>query len=314
MDDVFKHIPIIDAHQHFWNPTINYHPWLCDEPPIAFRYGDYSALRRPYLPSDYLRDTSDYPVAATVYIETEWAANTTITEMQYVAQLRTETGYPNVAVAHAQLDDPDVGRILAQLEGIDFVRGIRHKPRAHPAPGDCAPGGMLDDNWRRGYAQLADHGLRFDLQTPWWHLHEAASLANDFPATPLIINHAGLPADRSHSGLSAWRDAIRDIADCPNVSIKLSGLGSPGQSWTTSANQDIVLYVIETFGVDRCMFASNFPVDGLCAPFSVIFDGFAQITRALGDSNQHKLFHKNAARIYDIKQAPQTEGDPHESD
>src|SRR5258706_9250863 len=67
-----ERLPIVDAHQHFWDPRANYHPWLCDEPPIAFRYGEYSALRRPYLPADYLTDARGHQVVKTVYVETEW--------------------------------------------------------------------------------------------------------------------------------------------------------------------------------------------------------------------------------------------------
>ena len=52
--------PIVDAHQHFWDPHVNYHPWLCDQPPILFRYGDYAALRRPYLPADYFADAGQH--------------------------------------------------------------------------------------------------------------------------------------------------------------------------------------------------------------------------------------------------------------
>ncbi len=63
---------IVDAHQHFWDPTRNYHPWLCDEPPIPFRYGDYRALRRPYLPPHYRADAAPFEVSHSVYIETEW--------------------------------------------------------------------------------------------------------------------------------------------------------------------------------------------------------------------------------------------------
>lgn len=51
---------LVDVHQHFWDPFANYHPWLCDEAPIAFRYGDYTALRRPYLPPDYLAEARPY--------------------------------------------------------------------------------------------------------------------------------------------------------------------------------------------------------------------------------------------------------------
>ena len=65
-------LPVVDAHQHFWDLERNYLPWLCDEPPIPFRYGDYSALRRNYLPADYLRDAAGHDVVKTVYVETEW--------------------------------------------------------------------------------------------------------------------------------------------------------------------------------------------------------------------------------------------------
>ena len=60
--------PIVDAHQHFWDPARNYHPWLRDLPPVAFRYGDYGALRRPYLPADYFADAASFPIAKTVYV------------------------------------------------------------------------------------------------------------------------------------------------------------------------------------------------------------------------------------------------------
>ena len=64
--------PIVDAHQHFWDPTGNNHPWLQPGVLIPFRYGDYSAIKRRYLPEDYLADTSDHAVCETVYVETEW--------------------------------------------------------------------------------------------------------------------------------------------------------------------------------------------------------------------------------------------------
>ena len=76
---------IVDAHHHVWDPTRNYHPWLCDEPPIPFRYGDYSSIRRPYLPADYRADAAPWKIAASVYVETEWDPADPIGEMDYVA-------------------------------------------------------------------------------------------------------------------------------------------------------------------------------------------------------------------------------------
>lgn len=289
--------PVVDAHQHFWDPTVNYYPWLNDEPPIPFRYGDYRPIRRRYLPPDYLADAAPFRVDKTVYVETEWNPRDPVGEMRYVERMRREHGLPTVAVAQAWLDHDDAPRVLEQQAAFDFVRSVRHKPRTNPAPGGPA-GGMLDAKWRAGYAELARNGLRFDLQTPWWHLAEAARLAADYPDTTIILNHTGLPADRSDEGLAGWKSAMAAFAACPNVAIKISGLGQRAQPWTVAANRGIVRTVIDLFGVARCMFASNFPVDSLCASFATIFGGFRDIVADLPADAQRALFRDNAIRIY----------------
>lgn len=290
--------PIVDAHQHFWDLEANYYPWLRDEPPIPFRYGDYSAIRRRYLPDDYFADVAPHHVVKTVYVEAEWDPTDPLSEARYIARLRSETAFPTVMVGQAWLDRDDCAAVLEQLSAFDFVRSIRHKPRANASPDETAPGGMTDAKWRAGFARLSPLGLRFDLQTPWWHLAEAASLARDFPDTPIILNHTGLPSDRSAEALAGWKRAIAALAECPNAVIKISGLGQPGRAWTVDANRAIVLAAIEAFGVERAMFASNFPVDSLCASFDTIFSGFRKIVADFSDQEQRALFHDNAVRIY----------------
>jgi predicted TIM-barrel fold metal-dependent hydrolase len=291
-------LPIFDAHQHFWDTRLNTYPWLCGETIEHFRYGDYRAIRVPYLPADYRRDTQRFRLAGSVYIEAEWDPRDSLGEMAYIAELRQREGLPSVAVGQAWLDRPDLDTTLAGLASHAFVRGIRHKPRANPAPGMSAPGGMTDAGWRAGYARLAHHGLHFELQTPWWHLHEAAALARDHPQTRIVLNHTGLPADRGDAMLAAWRDAMAALADCPNVWVKISGLGQRGVPWTAEANGWIVRTVIELFGTGRCMFASNFPVDSLCATFDEIYDGFFEIVRDMSEADQRRLFHDNAVAFY----------------
>lgn len=291
---------MVDAHHHVWDPGRNYHPWLRDEPPVRFRYGDYSAIRRPYLPEDYRRDAAPYRLLASVYVEAEWDPRDPVGEMDYIAALRAESGLPSVAVAQAWLDRADCGAVLESHAARGFVRSVRHKPRANASPAEGAPGGMTDTLWREGFARLAPLGLRFDLQTPWWHLGEAARLAADFPETTIILNHTGLPADRSSEGLARWHEAMQRFSACPNVMVKISGIGVPGQAWTADANRGVVLRTIEAFGVERCMFASNFPVDSLCASFPVIFGGFEAIVAGFPAAEQEALFVENARRIYSI--------------
>ncbi|MGE0800550.1 MAG: amidohydrolase [Lautropia sp.] len=293
----------VDAHQHFWDPQRNYHPWLRDEPPIPFRYGDYSRLKRRYLPDDYRADAAraGVAVAGSVYVETEWDPSDPIGETRYAAELQRQYGLPTVVVAQAWLDRDDCAEVLEQQSGFELVRSIRHKPRANHSPADATPGGMTDTAWRDGFARLARLGLRFDLQTPWWHLHEAAALADRFPSTRIVLNHTGLPADRSAAGLAGWGRAMQRLAACDNVVVKLSGLGQadpPGPRWQLAANREPVLRAIEWFGVERCLIASNFPVDGLCTDFATLLDGFRAIVAGFSAAEQRRLFEHNAVAVY----------------
>ena len=293
--------PIIDAHQHFWDLERNYLPWLCDKTPIPFRYGDYSAIRRNYMPADYRQDTRGFNVVGSVFVETEWDPRTPVAESRWVHELAEREGLPTVMVAQARLDRPDVAEVLAAHCDHPRVRGIRHKPTAASSPDKVfpgAPGSMGDPAWRRGFAQLAAHDLSFDLQTPWWHFEEAAELAASYPETQIVINHTGLPADRSEAGLAGWRRAMERVAAQPNVAVKISGIGVPGQPWSVEANRRVVLDTIEVFGVERCMFASNFPVDSRVASFETIVSGFLRLTEGFTPQERRRLFHDNAVRFY----------------
>ena len=296
-----KSIPIVDAHHHYWDLERNYHPWLCDEPPIPFRYGDYRALRRSYLPGDYARDASSFDVVASVHVESEWDPVDPIGETRWIDGIANECDLPRAVVAQAWLDRDDIEEVLCAQSSFPRVRSVRHKPRAALTPSAVQPGAkgsMGDAKWRRGYALLESHGLAFDLQTPYWHLAEAYELARDFPQIQMILNHAGLPSDRSGQGLADWRRAMQTLARAPNVVVKISGLGQLGTAWTVDANGPIVLETIDIFGVDRCMFASNFPVDSLVADFETIYRGFLQIVEQFPPSDQRKMFCDNARRIY----------------
>ena len=123
---------LVDAHHHFWDLSRNYHPWLCDDPQIPFRYGNYQAIRRNYLPQDYARDACGYDIAASVYVEAEWDPEDPVGEVRWVDEVSTKCAHPVLIVAQAHLDHADVGEILAQHATFDSVRGVRHKPRATP--------------------------------------------------------------------------------------------------------------------------------------------------------------------------------------
>jgi predicted TIM-barrel fold metal-dependent hydrolase len=298
---MFDDLPIVDAHHHLWDLDVGDYPWLNGGETVRFRYGDYSAIRRTYLYDDYRRDSAGHNVVKSVHMEAEWNPADPVGETRWLTAYAEGRELPSAIVAQAWLDRDDVEAVLTAQASFDLVRSVRQKPKAAPRAEDfsaAAPGSMADTRFRAGYALLGELGLSYDLQTPWWHLGEAADLAGDFPNTQIILNHAGLPSDRSVHGLAGWRDAMRGLAQVPNVAVKISGIGVPGQAWTVAANRAIVLDVIEAFGVKRCLFASNFPVDGLCAAYTEIFDGFKTITADFSAADRLKLFHDNAVRIY----------------
>ena len=296
--------PMIDAHQHFWQPQINPHPWLAPDILIPFRYGDYSAIKREYLPPDYLKDaTPIHNVVGTVYIDAEWDPSDPIGETAYIHTIADKYGMPNAVVAQAWLNNDDVESVLAQQAKYPLVRSVRHKPAGALTPIEAQQGMrtlMSDDKWRQGYELLETFSLNFDLQTPWWNLHEAKQLALDFPNTLIILNHTGLPADRSEEGLDAWHKAMSLLADIPNIVVKISGIGLPNKPWNIKDNCWIIQEAIKIFGIERSMFASNFPVDSLCGNLNTIFTGFKEAVKAYSYDEQYKLFFENAKKYYRI--------------
>ena len=96
---------------------------------------------------------------------------------------------------------------------------------------------------------------------------------------------------------------MEHFAKAPNVTVKISGLGEPNVAWSIDRNREVILDTIRIFGEDRCMFASNFPVDGLTGSYATIFSGFNEATRTMGPAVQKKLFADNARRIYRLTES-----------
>ncbi|MET4639330.1 amidohydrolase family protein [Mycetocola sp. 2940] len=296
---------IVDAHHHFWEPSLGRNPWLLPDAAIPFRYGGYESIKKDYFPDDLLADAAGFRIVGTVTMETEWDLDDPVGEMRHMASIADRFGLPSGAVAHAQLKRGDVEGTLEQLASIPLVRGVRNKPgqAASAATAPATPTLLTDPDWQRGYALLARYGLDFELQTAWWHLDDALTLAQRHPDIPMIVNHTALPVDRSREGIDGWAQALTSIASAPNVSIKISGIGLQGVPWTAENNREIVERTAEIFGPDRIMFASNFPVDGLTGSYADIMGGFVTIAEGWSDDEQRQAFLTNAIRIYRLDPA-----------
>ena len=294
---------IVDAHHHFWDLQRKDHPWLTGPVEKDFFLGDYSALRRNYLPGDYRRDADGFKVVATVHVEAECDRRRQIDETRWLHDIHAAHGLPSAVVGHVWLANANCEDILRGHMGYPLFRGVRSKPVTVPSADakiGSGPGTIQDPAWQQGLAILSSLDLSFDLRVPYWHLFEAAEVIARQPALRVVLNHTGFPWDRSAAGIAAWRAAMQAIAACPNVNVKLSELGLRDAAWTVESNREVVREAVAIFGVERCMWASNFPVAALRIGYRAQLEGMLEILQDLSEDERDRVFCRNAAAFYRI--------------
>jgi predicted TIM-barrel fold metal-dependent hydrolase len=201
-------------------------------------------------------------------------------------------------------------------------RGIRHTVTwdRHPGLENREQEGVLATaDFRAGARVLAEMGFSLDTGLSFPQLPELAEFAKAVPDLPIVLNHlgglnrTGPYAGREDEVLPAWRRGLAEVAACPNVNLKLGGIGMPrlGFNWYTRdkpigseelANEmaPIISYCIEQFGPYRCMFESNFPPDKVSFSHHVLFNGFKRFSKEYAADERAALFHDTAARVYRI--------------
>ena len=179
---------------------------------------------------------------------------------------------------------------------------------------------MRSSRFRDGVARVASMGLSFDAWVYHPQIPEVTELARACPEATIVLNHVGGPigvgpyaADRV-GVFSEWREAMRELAGCENVFVKLGGLAMrisghtfheqtmpPNSETLALAWRPFVETSIELFGADRCMFESNFPVDKASCSFAILWNAFKRLASVASDEDQDKLLSATAARVYRLK-------------
>ena len=293
--------PVIDPHHHLWDLGQNRYPWLQTHPLALRLEGDISPIAKNYLLEDYLIDTHNQNMVKSVHIECGWDLANPVGETEWLQGIADKHGYPHGIVARATLDAPNVDEILEGHARYKNIRGIRHAINWHPDPAKSYVSRsdlIRTEEWRYGFSLLRRFGFSFDLQLYPAQMADAAALANAYPEILIILNHAGMPVDCDEDGIRRWERGMRELAALPNVAVKISGLGTVDWNWTVESIRPFVLQTIEAFGVSRCMFASNFPVDKLYSDFDILYSAFREISKHFSVDERQTLFHDNAARYY----------------
>ena len=217
-----------------------------------------------------------------------------------------------------------VGDVLdRQAAASTRFRGIRHAAgwdahdeirNSHTAP---VEGMLADATFREGFAELGKRGMTFDGWLYHPQIPELTDLARAFPDQPIVFDHFGGPlgigpyAGKRAEIYDTWKGAVAELAQCENVVAKLGGLvmaingfgfhkrERPATSEElAAATRDYHLHMIDCFGVDRCMFESNFPVDRVSCSYNVLWNSFKRLTAEFSASEKAALFHDTAVRVY----------------
>jgi predicted TIM-barrel fold metal-dependent hydrolase len=197
------------------------------------------------------------------------------------------------------LEHPAIEPMLAWQAGHPRVKGIRHLVNWHPTDTTrCAyPQDLTrDPRWRAGYAMLGRHGLSFDFHGFPPQLAGLAEVAARHPDVPVILNHLALPIPAD--GLEEWRAGITAFAAMPHAAIKLSGAGFIGPRFDPAGFANIVAEVIDWFGTERVMVATNFPTDRLAADLDRTLGAYEDLLTGFSEDERRDLWGRNANRIY----------------
>jgi predicted TIM-barrel fold metal-dependent hydrolase len=282
---------IVDAHVHLWDPArIDWYPYLSGRHELNM--GDVSGMSRRFDVPTYRTESAGWNVEKLVNVAAATGGHS-IEETLHLdrqAEEDGQDGHPDAIVGGippAETTAEAVAMIDRQMAAPRF-RGVRPMgPSAPPLPSDDILG------------ILQERGLLFELMAHPDQLQDAAARLARFDDLVVVVEHAGWPRSSDDDERALWKagmDALAATSD--HVACKLSGLTMPLGSMAVDALAPWLEQTIDIFGVDRCMFGSNFPVDSMHGTFDELFTTFATVTAGLDDDDRDKLFAANAERVY----------------
>lgn len=317
-DPIEPDLPICDAHHHLW---------------------DYPENR--FMSQELTEDVRGHNVVSTVFVECSSAyrtegpeASKPVGETEFVSRVADESA-PGLSIAAGIVGYADlrlgaaVASVLEEHISADTARfkGIRHASgwdassdvrNSHTKPTERL---LMDSTFREGFACLEKYALTFDAWMYHTQLMELVDLAHAFPGVAIILDHIGGPLGigpyqgKREEIFTEWKRCIEELAACPNIVVKLGGLAMPINGWgwhkqerppsseeLAEATAPYYHFCIENFGVNRCMFESNFPVDKTSCSYNVLWNSFKIIAKDFTPAEKADLFHDTAVRIYRLKE------------
>jgi L-fuconolactonase len=279
---------VVDAHVHIWDPArTDWYPYLARVPEGGT--GDASRMYRRFDVATYRSESAQWNVEKFVNVAAATGPNSI--EETIDLDRRAETGDGPDAIIGGLPPTDTVADAIALLDRqmtASRFRGVR------PMGANMGP---VPD--KEVLQALQERNLLFELMSHPDQLETAATLLAGFDDLTVVVEHTGWPRSDADEERALWRAGIKALAGLgENIVCKLSGLAMPLQSMAADAFAPWLEYAIEAFGVDRCMFASNFPVDSMYGTFDDLYATFSTVTAGLDNESRDKLFATNAEGVY----------------
>ena len=281
---------VVDAHVHLWDPArTDWYPYLSGRQQLNM--GDTTGMNRLFDVPTYKTESAGWNVEKIVNVAAATGRHS-IDETLELDKRGERDGHPDAIVGGLPPTDTvaEAVELLERQMAAPRFRGVRPMGAFE---GPLPPGDVL--------RALQERGLLFELMAHPDQLQAAATGLAGFDELIVVVEHTGWPRSDTDEERTLWRAGIDALAALgPNVVCKLSGLAMPLGSMSVDAFAPWIEPALEAFGVDRCLFASNFPVDGLHGTFDELYSTFDAVTAGLDDGARAKLFATNAERVYRI--------------
>lgn len=291
---------IVDCHHHLWGLGLFPYAWLADNaPPRPF--GDHSAIKRDYLARDYLSDTEDINLRASVFIQANSGAKDPAAEAHFAAREAKAAGLDMAIVGFVDLNRGDTDRQLVRQSAIEGFRGVRIFAGYDE---DAIWKQTNDPHYLKNEAvtglceSLSKNGLSLDLVVYPRQLADVAWLSARFPELAVAINHLAMLRPDLSDEVPIWRDGIGAIAEHGNIALKISGLWTIDRQWRLEAIGPHVGYAIETLGANRLMYGSNMPVEGVMIPVASQVANLSAVLAGRQPDEIAAIYANTAAAFY----------------
>lgn len=273
----------IDAHQHFWRYDPVRDSWINDQ---------MTALKRDFLPQDLGPELKANNVDGCVAVQADQSEAETL----FLLGLASQHKFIRGVVGWVDLCAPNIGERLEFFSQHKKLCGFRHIVQAEPDDRF-----MLRESFLRGIGRLGEFGYTYDVLIYTHQFPAALELVAKYPDHPFVLDHLGKPPIKAKQ-LQPWAQHIRTLASNPNVFCKISGMVTEAdwQHWRSDDFKPYLDAVFESFGVDRLMFGSDWPVCLLAGSYHRVLELVSSYTQKLKAVDQEKIFGLNATRFYGL--------------